>query len=421
MKNIRYFCSVKRIKVHISVIALTVSLLVSNALQANPATSSEDLLQIAHDMEISLLTCAPGQEVYSLYGHTAIKIEFTKNDSTAVGNRESFVANYGMFSFRKPFFILRFIFGLTDYEMGIADEASFKEEYRANGRSVIQQTLNLTDEEKLAVWQALADNYKPENREYRYNYFYDNCTTRARDILLKNINGSVDFSDKQKVYPSWRALIHSMNEAYPWARFGNDMLLGVKADKKTDLSEQQFLPFNLMHDFAKAKIVGKDGKIRTLVKETKTIVDATPAMNGEVFPLTPLQCAWVLFSIVAVLTAVEWMLKGNFWLFDTLLTIVVGCAGIILFLMLFSQHPTTSSNLQLILLNPLPLIFAWRVVRNMRKGSKDRFWTFASVMIVVFILGGFLQSYAEGMTVVALSLLLRCVCRQLDYILRNKR
>jgi len=420
MKNISYFCNVKRIRKHLQALALAILSLVSNVMQATSAPTG-DMLRLAHDMEISLLTCAPGQEVYSLYGHTAIKLDFPRNDSTAfAGTQDSFVANYGMFSFRKPFFILRFIFGLTDYEMGVTDDASFEEEYRANGRSVVQQTLNLTDEEKLAVWQALVANYRPENREYRYNYFYDNCTTRARDMLVGHINGKVVYAGAGKLYPSYRELIHQMNAGSPWARFGNDMLLGVKADKKTDLSERQFLPYNLMHDFATAKIVGGDGKTRPLVKETKTLVSATPVAKEAGFPFTPMQCALALLAVVAVLTAVEWRVKGNLWPLDTLLMIVAGCAGIILFLMLFSEHPTTSTNLQLLLLNPLPLVFAWRVVKNMRRGRKDRFFVCASVLIVLFMACGFWQGYAEGMTIVALSLLLRCVRRLFDFTLKAK-
>lgn len=406
-----YFCNVKRIRTLISALTVLVLFLISNEMRAATGDSVVEG-NSASKMEISLLTCAPGQEVYSLYGHTAIKVDFHVGDSASyLYGGDAAIINYGMFSFRKPFFILRFVFGLTDYEMGMTTAEDFYAEYRASGRKVIQQTLNLTTEEKAAIWRALVRNYQPENREYRYNYFYDNCTTRARDMIVNYINGRVAYADSQKVYPSYRELIHEMNVNYPWARFGNDLLLGLKADKKTDLAEQQFLPFNLMHDFANAKIVDKNGKPRPLVKSTEVIVDATPIEAETSFPLRPLVCVWILFAVVMLSTVIELVVKGNFWLLDALLMLLTGCAGIILFLMLFSQHPTTSTNLQLLLLNPLPLVFVWRVVKNMRRGCADWFWTFYVVLIALFFIGGIFQTYAEGMYIVALSLLVRCARR----------
>jgi len=192
MKNIRYFCSVKCIRVLVFATVISVFSLISNntfaAAQVEmPATNYDSV-------EISLLTCAPGQEVYSLYGHTAIRIQdLARGTDVAV--------NYGMFSFRKPFFILRFVFGLTDYEMGVVPFSAFRDEYAAAGRAVYQQTLSLTDEEKAAVIAALRRNYEPQNREYRYNYFYDNCTTRARDMLTGGIGGQVTYQADSTLIP----------------------------------------------------------------------------------------------------------------------------------------------------------------------------------------------------------------------------
>lgn len=413
MKNINYFCSVKRIGLILTNALILTLTLLSGSMSAQPL--SGDKHAAPQTLEISLLTCAPGQAVYSLYGHTAIKVKFLSgNDSTAscTADRQAAIANYGMFSFRKPFFVLRFVFGLTDYELGMTDESSFCEEYRWQGRYVVEQTLNLTEEEKEEIWRELMINYMPENRTYRYNYFYDNCTTRARDILTRYIKGRVVYQGSDSVYPSYREMIHQMNTDYPWARFGNDMLLGVKADKTTDLGGHQFLPFNLMDDFAKAKIVGNDGSVRPLVKSTTTLVDATAIQNDGGFPLRPIACAWLLFAIVAVATCVEWRLRVNLWLFDAVLLTVVGLAGIILFLMIFSEHPTTSLNLQLLLLNPLPLVFMYRIVKRMRRGQADRtLWGCAVALTCLFFVGGALQSYAEGMYVVALALLTRYLRR----------
>lgn len=125
-------------------------------------------------LEVSLMTCSPGQEVYALYGHTAIRV-----NNYATG--EDWVFNYGMFSFNRPNFIWRFTRGECDYQIGAAPFEYFIREYAERGSAVYQQTLNLTTSEKLRLWALLTENMLPENRVYLYNFFYDNCTTRARD------------------------------------------------------------------------------------------------------------------------------------------------------------------------------------------------------------------------------------------------
>lgn len=400
MRNMNYFCNVKRFKLFLTLISTCIISLFSNEIQA---TNKVDSLYCNTDsVEISLLTCSPGEEVYSLYGHTAIRYKNNKDNI-------DIAINYGVFSFKKPFFILRFIFGLTDYEMGIVPFHAFCEEYKNSGRDVFQQVLNLTPKEKAEIIAAIEKNYLPENRTYRYNYFYDNCTTRARDILISHINGKLYFHEKQNNYPSFRELIHSFNNDYPWARFGNDMLLGLKADKKTDLNEYQFLPTSLMKDFATAEIKDKNGNIRPLVKQGYYIVQGY-CLTGETgFPLRPITCAWILFCITVLITLSEFAFKKNLWLFDTFLMVIDGCLGLILFIMFFSEHPSTSTNLQIFLFNPLPLFFTYRVTKKSINKERNYFWHYASGSIFLFFTGGFLQEYAEGTYILALSLLVRCI------------
>ncbi len=396
----------KYFRLFLIVVVVCVTSFISNEAYAdnNDVSENRDTVKnIASDsIEISLLTCSPGKEVYSHYGHTAIRYtNYTRNVDIAV--------NYGMFDFTKPFFILRFIFGLTDYEMGISSFEFFCQQYKDWDRDIIQQRLNLTQEEKYAIVAALEKNYEPQNRVYRYNYFYDNCTTRARDILLDNINGDVEYKNKKDKYPSYREMIHSLNEDYPWARFGNDFLLGVKADKATDMLAQQFLPDNLMNDFRNAVIHDKDGTVRPLIIDEKMVEKAGSQVIESEFPLRPITCAWIIFALIMCLTLAEIITKKDFWAFDTLLLVVDGLVGIILFLMLFSEHPTTSTNLQLLLFNPLPLFFVYRVTRNAIRKKQDKFWLYAACVLVLFFIGEIFQDYAEGTYVLALSLLIRSI------------
>ena len=153
-------------------------------------------------IRLSLLTCAPGEEIYSLFGHTAIRYEDPANGIDAV-------FNYGLFSFNTPNFIFRFSLGETDYQLGATDYAHFAAEYAFDGRSVWQQTLNLSKEEKAELIRLLQENYRPENRVYRYNFFYDNCATRPRDKIEESIIGKVIYpSESQDGSRSFRDIVH---------------------------------------------------------------------------------------------------------------------------------------------------------------------------------------------------------------------
>ena len=367
-------------------------ILVSSA----PVAAQEDIPPM-DSVEFSLLTCQPHDEVYSLYGHTAIRYHELRPGGL------DWAFNYGVFDFKKPHFVARFVFGLTDYELGAYPYKYFVKEYRRFGSMVTEQVLNLTDEEKMALHDALAINLRPENKIYRYNYFYNNCTTKARDIIESCINGKVEYAGREDYTPSYRDMVHSMTRNNPWSRFGNDLLLGIKADWKTDLRQQEFLPGNLLYDFDHAQIYS-NGNYRPLIKERRIAVPAGVQIIESGFPLTPLACAAILLAVGIIIFFFEWRKKRVFVLWDVLLMITTGTIGIVLTLMLFSQHPTVSLNLQIILCNPLPWLFLWPVIR----GRETRYWKITAILAVLFLIGSFFQCYAEGIHVLALCLLMQC-------------
>lgn len=361
-----------------------------------PVLAEAEDVAIMDSVEISLLTCEPHDEIYSLYGHTAIRYR----DLRANGMDVAF--NYGVFNFHAPYFVLRFVFGLTDYELGAYPFYLFLKEYRHFGSQVTEQVLNLTNEEKLQLRLALAENLLPENTVYRYNYFYNNCTTKARDVIEKCINGKLQYTDCKTDTSTYRSIIRHMTTNNPWAQFGNDLLLGVKADQLITMRQQEFLPANLMRDFDNAKILCNDGS-RPLVKESRVVVPAGTKIIQEGFPLSPRICGIILLVIGVVLLVIQYHLQRIFRMWDVLLMLLTGTLGIVLFLMLFSQHPTVSLNFQIILFNPLPWFFLWPVI----KGSKTRYWLMTEVLVALFFIGSLLQSYAEGLWCLALCLLLQ--------------
>jgi len=239
-------------------------------------------------IRLSLLTCAPGEEIYSLFGHTAIRYEDPVNGIDAV-------FNYGLFSFNTPNFILRFSLGETDYQLGATDYAHFAAEYAFDGRSVWQQTLNLSKEEKAELIRLLQKNYLPENRVYRYNFFYDNCATRPRDKIEESIDGKVIYpAEPQDGSLSFRDIVHQYCKGHPWARFGIDLCIGSEADRPITQRQMMFAPFYLMDAFAGAQIV-HDSVQRPLVSGKELIVDALPEEEEGGWMPTPFQCSLLLF------------------------------------------------------------------------------------------------------------------------------
>ena len=373
-----------------------------------PAQASNDFNTEYYDsIEVSLLTCQPHDEVYSLYGHTAIRWHNLRKDG------EDIAFNYGVFDFKKPHFVLRFVFGLTDYELGAYPYNLFLSEYRHFGSMVTEQILNLTSYEKGVLHEALKENLRPENKVYRYNYFYNNCTTKARDIIEQCINGKTEYADREDYTPSYREMVRNMTRNNPWSRFGNDLLLGVKADQSTNRQQQEFLPNNLMYDFDHAQIY-KDGQYRPLVKERRTAVPGGVQMVTTGFPLSPKACAIILMFVGTLLSLWEWIRKKAFLLWDMFLMLISGIIGFVLTLMLFSQHPTVSLNLQLTFFNPIHLIFLWPVI----KGRGRVYWLTCPVLFIIFLGCYTWQSYAEGIWVLAYCLLLQSYIH--TYLARKK-
>ncbi len=403
--SLRPICTIitmKRFKRYFRCIVLLMFLL--TALGTRAQRSAEFVEMSMDSVEISLLTCQPRQNVYSLYGHTAIRYE---DKASGI----DMAVNYGMFSFSEPFFVLRFVFGLTDYTMDIEPFADFYAQYSHYGCGVRQQVLNLTAGEKAAIGRAIDVNYQPENRVYRYNYFYDNCTTRARDILVGHLQGRVVYDTAGMARPSYREMTHAYNAGHPWARFGNDMLLGVKADAPTNNVQQQFLPDNLRKDFDKAVIVDSDGVRRPLVSRSFWVIPPAAQVAESEFPLTPMQCAVLLLVMVAGCTLYECLRRKNFWVLDALLMLAGGLCGLILLAMVFSEHPTVSLNFQILLLCPLSLVMLYPTVKALRQ-HRIHWWMYVhGALIAGYFVLGFWQTYAEGMDIVALSLLIRYICK----------
>ena len=355
----------------------------------------------------SLLTCSAGEEIYSLFGHTALRYEDPARGIDVV-------FNYGMFSFRVPHFALRFALGETDYQLGVTEFSRFAAEYQWDERDVWQQTLNLTSREKQRLWEALTENYRPENRTYRYNFFYDNCATRPRDRIEACVDGRVEYAaaqDTTATVCTWRDLLHRYTEGHPWARFGIDLCIGSRADKPANYREQMFVPFYLQQYLRGACIVSEQGDRRPLVGEEVKVVDAAHTAQEESLLPSPMQAALLLWAGVTVLSIYGVRRRKSLWALDGLLFGTAGVAGCILtFLAACSQHPAVSPNWLLLILHPLHLFCLPCVLIRVKKKRLSRYMAANGVVLTLFIvlLAPIPQFIPPAVLPLTLCLLVRC-------------
>jgi len=363
-------------------------------------------------VRLSLLTCAPGSEIYALFGHSAIRYEnLTK--------KQDWVFNYGMFSFRDPNFVYRFVKGETDYQLGVIPYPYFEAEYVQRGSYVCQQTLNLTYKEKTELVRLLQENYLPANRVYRYNYFYDNCTTRARDKIEESIDGKVVYAENGRVV-TFRDIIHEYTEGSEWSEFGIDLCLGSEADEPIDLRKQMFAPFYML-EAARGAMIHRADTVMPLVKEDFKVVDAELEAEAG-FPLSPMACALLLLGLTCVVMGRSIKQGKVCWIWDLILFGAQGLGGcLIAFLFFFSLHPTVGSNWMIVMFNPLPLLWLPMMIYKDIKGQKDLFhWINAGCLTSFMLLMPFLQQeFNPTVLPLALSLVLTSVGHLYIYYRRH--
>ena len=336
-------------------------LLTITALAQQPAEREDDIYS---NLEISLLTCSPGDELYSAFGHTAIRV----NDM---------VFNYGMFNFNTEGFYIKFVSGQTDYELGVEMMDGFERQYERRNRSVIEQKLNLTNEEKAALFNALIENTRPENKTYRYNFVFDNCATRPRVKIEECLKGAFKYDVKEES-ESYRKLIEKYVGEDSWIKFGIDILIGAEADKTASFFDRLFLPDELMNAFATAK---RDNGER-LVSQTEEIVSQDKDEDDdEDNCVTPLAVAVIAMTIISIASL---LFPRKLRALDFVLFLATGLLGVVItFLCFFSLHPLVGENYNLLWLNPIHLIIPLTIF--IKKARKILMGTYALIALATAV------------------------------------
>ena len=367
-------------------------------------------------IRVTLLTCSPGQEVYELYGHTAIRCQQPSKGLDAV-------FNYGVFDMSKPHFAWHFVLGQTDYMVQPIPWDYFVKEYEDRGSSITEQELNLTPFEAQKLTNLLIENSLPENCEYRYSFLYKNCTTMVRDLVEKVVAGRIQYPEASP-HQTAREILHHYTAEHPWAQEGNDLLLGTEVDTIMSEHAAMFIPENMMHAFDGAFICNPKGDMRPLVKRTTVLLEAKPQVVEPEFPLLPWQAMLVFGAICIIIMLLEFWAKRLFWLWDVLLLLLQGTAGTLLaFMFFFSEHPAVDSNWQIWLLNPIFLIGIPLVIKAAIKHKRTLWYAFYFVVLALFLLFSpwIPQVFAKITVPLALCLLTRPISYYYNHKIKREK
>ncbi|MDP2042774.1 MAG: DUF4105 domain-containing protein [Algoriphagus sp.] len=353
--------------------------------------------------EISLLTCDPGKELYSSFGHSAIRMREIGSEG------QDLVFNFGTFDFRTPNFYGKFATGKLDYMLSVSTYADFIREYDYYRRDVREQILALSSDQMDFLIQHLWAQYDPARRYYRYDFFFNNCATKIRDAFEISLGNQLVWNDPPKSEEkTFRNLIDEYVYPLPWADLGIDLALGSVIDRNATEREKQFLPDYMEAAFANATIEG-DGPTRPLVKESRVILEY-PDEEFKMDFLNPYFIFWAIAILFTAITFYGHRKKRLFLGLDLGLFSILGILGLVVtFLWLFTDHSATKWNWNILWVFPGHLVLVWGLMKKALQPWVRKYLLFALIMadaaVVFWILGW--QSFHPSLIPILLVIILR--------------
>lgn len=363
-------------------------------------------------LRISLLTMQPGTEVYSVFGHSAFRVQDTLKYT-------DYVYNYGTFNFETPYFYTKFVRGRLDYALSVSKMNDMVNNYIEENRSIYEQELDLSPEQVRRLDSLLRNNYLPQNRLYRYDFFFDNCATRIRDMLNKAIGENLSWQEEQtpEQTRTFRQLIAPYIAEKTWVDMGIQLILGSKTDRMANSIEQMFLPDYLKQAFTRAQISDSTKTKRPLVKQTKTLFEATPRQaKATWFTPNVLFAALLLLAIYATIKV--WNRQQTMRVFDMILFAITGLFGCFLLLCWFAtDHKVLVNNYNLLWAMPLNLPLAFILLQKQLSKWGKMSLLFPLLCLIIFLTGfWYLPQVAHtAFYLIATALLVRIFARLKSY------
>lgn len=368
-------------------------------------SAQAQFVPLSETSEISIITIGPGAELYDKFGHSAFRIQDSLYGVDVV-------FNYGEYDFDTPNFYLKFAQGKLLYQIGAEYFDSFFPRYVAQNRWMKEQTLNLTLSEKQAVSDYLWNNLKPENKKYKYDFFFDNCATKMRDVIQEVLGNKLEFKDNHlKEELTFRQLIQQNLQTNSWGSLGIDVALGAVIDRKAKPIEYQFLP-EYVYEGAANAVINRNGSSESLVKQTTVLFENTPTPTKNNFFLSPLFLLGILGLLIVFITYRDYKRKTRSRFLDLFLFLFTGLIGVFLLLLWFAtDHTATANNYNLLWAFPISLLV---IVAITKENISPKMKRYALLLILLLVL--LTIHWLTGVQVFAISLLPFLVALAVRYV-----
>lgn len=360
---------------------------------------------LSNAAEISIITIGPGAELYDKFGHSAFRIKDTLSGVDVV-------FNYGVYDFDTPNFYTKFAQGKLLYQLGVSYYQPFFESYVAQNRWIKEQTLNINSTEKQAVSDFLWNNAKPENKKYKYDFFFDNCATKIRDVVQVVLGDNLEFKeDHIKEELTFRQLIQQNLQANSWGSLGIDIGLGAVIDTKAKPIEYQFLP-DYVYEGAANAVIHRNGETKNLVKSTSVLFENTPSTARGNFFLSPLFIFGLLGVLIVFVTYRDYKRKMRSRYLDTAIFFFTGLIGVFLLLLWFAtDHTATANNYNLLWAFPISILVVFAISK---KSVSPKLKRYALLLLLLLIL--LTIHWITGVQVFAIGLLPLLVALMIRYV-----
>jgi hypothetical protein len=349
------------------------------------------------------LTCGPGTETYSIYGHSAIRIVLSEQHS-------DIVYNWGVFDYSTPNFTWKFAKGRLDYMLDTESLKGFLQSYFFEKRYVYSQKMNINASEKRTLLELINENLKPENVKYRYDFFYDDCSTRIRDLFEKSIGKKLKYPPAETgKMPTFRDMVGKYQAPYPWLKFGVDLIMGSTSDKRAAFRDRMFLPIDMKDELSEA-LVHRDDKMIPLLRNPEILLDfEAPNIKPNFFTSPPF-----IFTLVIILILILAALTKSLKVIRIIDIIIYSVFSILSVLMIFfnffTDHVQMKWNLNIIWLNPFIIVCLVTLILN-KTGTvwfRTVFFISAGFLLLHFILP---QQFNISFFLLAIILLIRSSVR----------
>jgi len=368
-------------------------------------SAKAQFVPLSETSEISIITIGPGAELYDKFGHSAFRIQDSLNGVDVV-------FNYGVYDFDTPNFYTKFAQGKLLYQLGVSYYQPFFQSYVAQNRWVKEQTLNLNYTEKQAISDFLWNNARPENKKYKYDFFFDNCATKIRDVVQIVLGDKLEYNeDYIKEELTFRQLIQQNLQANSWGSLGIDIALGAVIDRKAKPIEYQFLP-DYVYEAAANAVIIRNGSSESLVKQTTVLFENTSTPNESNFLLSPLFVLGILGLIIVVVTYRDYKRNKRSRYLDLFLFFFTGLVGVFLLLLWFAtDHTATAYNYNLLWAFPISILVILAISKRHASKKLKRYTVMLLLLLVLLTIHWItgVQVFAIGLLPLLVALVVRYV------------